>query len=97
MTQIVLPGMVRRRRGLIVNVSSAIAKLPAATLASYGASKSFVDYFSTALSYEYEDKGITIQVSLNYFRSFAPTWIKINNPLGEKIGQTAKQIAIKIE
>jgi len=62
MTQIVLPGMVQRKRGLIVNVSSGIAMLPAATLATYGASKAFADYFSKALSYEYEDKGITIQV-----------------------------------
>ena len=62
MTQLVLPGMVKRKRGLIINVSSGIAKLPAATLATYGASKAFVDYFSQAISYEYENEGITIQV-----------------------------------
>ena len=65
MTEIVLPGMVERGRGLIVNMSSSVAGRPMFTM--YGAAKAFVDYFSQSLSYEYEDKGITIQVT---FRSF---------------------------
>ena len=62
MIECVLPGMVERKRGLIINVSALIARVPVATFACYGASKCFIDYFSQALSYEYEDKGITIQV-----------------------------------
>ena len=60
MTEIVLPGMVERRRGLVINVSSQIAIRPA--LSIYGSTKAFMDYFSQALSYEYENKGIVIQV-----------------------------------
>ena len=61
MTEIVLPGLVERQRGLIVNISSASVFLPMATI--YGATKSFVHYFSEALSFDYENHGILIQVS----------------------------------
>ena len=60
MHEIVLPGMVKRKRGLILNISSTTALQP--MFCVYGATKAFVDYFSEAVSYEYEDKGITIQV-----------------------------------
>ena len=60
MTEIVLPGMVERNRGLIVNVSSASAVRPMIPL--YGATKSFVNYFTQALHQEYQHKGVTIQV-----------------------------------
>ena len=62
MHQVVLPGMVKRKRGLIVNISSTTALKPMFPI--YGGSKVFIDYFSQALSYEYEDKGITIQVEV---------------------------------
>ena len=61
MTHAILPGMVERARGLIINVSSTAAVRP--MLSIYGSSKAFVDYFSQALHNEYEDKGITIQVA----------------------------------
>ena len=60
MHEIVLPGMVKRKRGLIINVSSGTALKPMFPI--YGASKAFVDHFSTALSYEYESAGVRIQV-----------------------------------
>ena len=63
MTEIVLPGMVNRRRGLIINVSSQSAIRPL-MLSIYGSTKAFMDYFTRTLSLEYESKGITIQVKL---------------------------------
>lgn len=60
MNQVVLPGMVNRGRGLIVNFSSGTALRPMFPI--YGATKTFVDYFSQALDLEYADKGVTIQV-----------------------------------
>lgn len=47
MTQIVLPQMVERKKGVVVNVSSVAAVLPAPLLTVYGASKvsSYVDNF----------------------------------------------------
>ena len=64
MTQLILPQMVERKRGLIINVSTGISRIPIATFNIYGASKAFIDYFTQALSYEYEDKGITVQVKI---------------------------------
>ena len=60
MTQIVLPGMVSKHRGLILNISSATALIPLYSL--YGATKVFMSYFSENLAHEYKDKGITVQV-----------------------------------
>lgn len=39
MCQIVMPGMVEKRKGLIINVSSATALFPSPLLSVYGASK----------------------------------------------------------
>ncbi|XP_071438654.1 very-long-chain 3-oxoacyl-CoA reductase-B [Hetaerina americana] len=61
MCQIVLPQMVERGKGVIVNVSSSSALLPSPLLTVYGATKAFVDKFSTDLSIEYSKKGIVIQ------------------------------------
>ncbi|NWH34134.1 HSDL1 protein, partial [Chloropsis hardwickii] len=61
MTHIVLPGMVKKKKGAIVNVSSALCCQPAPMSTVYGASKSYLDYFSRALHYEYASKGIFVQ------------------------------------
>lgn len=64
MTYLVLPGMLERKRGAIMNISSGSATLVAALplLTEYAASKAFVDAFSKSLAEEYRDKGIHIQV-----------------------------------
>ncbi|NWI49557.1 HSDL1 protein, partial [Calyptomena viridis] len=61
MTHIVLPGMVKKKKGAIVNISSGICCQPTPMLTTYGASKSYLDYFSRALHYEYASKGIFVQ------------------------------------
>ncbi|NXP18233.1 HSDL1 protein, partial [Scytalopus superciliaris] len=61
MTHIVLPGMVKKKKGAIVNVSSVLCCQPTPLLTTYGASKAYVDYFSRALHYEYASKGIFVQ------------------------------------
>ncbi|NXT85389.1 HSDL1 protein, partial [Zapornia atra] len=61
MVHIVLPGMVERKKGAIVNVSSASCCQPTPMLTIYGASKTYLDYFSRALHYEYASKGIFVQ------------------------------------
>lgn len=63
MTHLVLPGMVSRSRGAIVNVSSVLSAVPATPLVSlYSATKSFLDTFSKAIAEEYGPKGIDVQV-----------------------------------
>ncbi|NXU52582.1 HSDL1 protein, partial [Turnix velox] len=61
MTHIVLPGMVERRKGAIVNLSSGSCCQPTPMFTAYGASKIYLDYFSRALHYEYASKGIFVQ------------------------------------
>ncbi|KAF6213579.1 hypothetical protein GE061_011300 [Apolygus lucorum] len=62
MTRYVLPGMVKRSRGLIINVSSMMAVLPAPLHSLYGASKSFILKFSQDLDTEYGEMGIHVHV-----------------------------------
>ncbi|GFR91621.1 very-long-chain 3-oxoacyl-CoA reductase [Elysia marginata] len=79
MTRMLLPGMVVRRRGVIINVSSAFGRNPAPYLAMYGATKSFADYFSRALQKEFGKHHIAVQsltpyiVSTNMTKNAPPT------------------------
>ncbi|XP_062032550.1 17-beta-hydroxysteroid dehydrogenase type 3-like isoform X1 [Lepus europaeus] len=61
MTRIVLPQMVSRRRGVIVNLSSVASLRSVPLLAMYAASKAFVRSFSLAVATEYRPLGITVQ------------------------------------
>ncbi|CAI9612388.1 unnamed protein product [Staurois parvus] len=66
MTHIVLPGMVQRKRGAILNVSSATCCKPTPLMNIYASSKSFIDQFSRTLHYEYASKGIFVQSLITY-------------------------------
>ena len=61
MTRIILPQMIERKKGAIINISSLSAAFPTPLLTVYAGSKSYVDLFSQGLSREYGPKGITIQ------------------------------------
>ena len=65
MTSAVLPGMIGRQRGLIINIASLSAIRPIYGGALYGATKAFVVYFSEAIRIEYQQHGIDVQVMLN--------------------------------
>jgi short-subunit dehydrogenase len=60
LTHAVLPGMVERGRGGILNVASTIAFQPAPYQATYGASKAFVLSFSEALWAETKGTGVRV-------------------------------------
>ncbi|XP_038053152.1 inactive hydroxysteroid dehydrogenase-like protein 1 [Patiria miniata] len=61
MTKILMPQMVERKRGAVVNISAAASIHPNPQLAVYHACKTYLDYFTRALQYEYKTKGIFIQ------------------------------------
>ncbi|XP_056252849.1 hydroxysteroid (20-beta) dehydrogenase 2 isoform X1 [Seriola aureovittata] len=61
MTRLVLPGMIERRKGLIINISSEVGIRPQPLLSLYSATKIFVTYFSQCLHAEYKSKGIIVQ------------------------------------
>jgi short-subunit dehydrogenase len=60
LTQRLLPGMIARKRGAILNVSSSAGFLPIAGFAVYAATKSYVTAFSEALRPEVRGKGISV-------------------------------------
>lgn len=57
----VLPGMLERGAGAIVNLSSISSFLPAQNRTLYGATKAFHNYFSTALQQEVKSRGVRVQ------------------------------------
>ncbi len=61
LTRAVLPGMIARRRGSIINVSSMAAFQPAPYNATYAATKAFVNSFTEALHEELRGTGVTVQ------------------------------------
>lgn len=60
LTKLVLPGMLARRAGRIVNISSVAAFQPGPIMAVYYASKAYVQSFSEALSEETAGTGVTV-------------------------------------
>ncbi|XP_067338064.1 inactive hydroxysteroid dehydrogenase-like protein 1 isoform X2 [Channa argus] len=61
MTRLVLPGMVERSRGAVVNISSGACCRPMPGRVALIASAGYLDNFSRALHLEYSDKGIFVQ------------------------------------
>jgi len=60
LTARVLPGMVDRGRGRILNTASTLSFMPSPRMAVYGASKAFVLSFTEALAHEVEGSGVTV-------------------------------------
>jgi short-subunit dehydrogenase len=60
LTKLVLPGMLARKAGRIVNISSVAAFQPGPIMAVYYASKAYVQSFSEALSEETAGTGVTV-------------------------------------
>lgn len=67
LTQAVLPGMVERRRGLVLNVGSFSAETPLPLLQTYGASKAFLKHWSQSLAAEVATHGVQVQLLNTYF------------------------------
>lgn len=63
LTRLLLPGMMARRSGRILNLGSTAGFLPGPFMADYYASKAFVNSFSQALWYELRGTGVTVTVS----------------------------------
>eukprot|EP01041_Mallomonas_annulata_P010050 gene10050-20936_t len=64
MTRVVLPGMLQRKRGAIINISSAAGVSTSPLLAQYGAAKSYIAMFSKALNAELQGKGVHVQCQI---------------------------------
>ncbi len=89
LTYRILPGMLERGHGAILNVSSLSAFQPVAYMGVYAASKAFVLHFSEALHCELRDRGITVTAvcpgvtRTNFFDiAGAPGWLQKHSSLG---------------
>jgi uncharacterized protein len=60
LTHLLLPDMIARGRGRVLNVASTAAFMPGPLMAVYYASKAFVLSFSTALHNELQGSGVTV-------------------------------------
>lgn len=63
-TQIVAPGMVQRKRGLILTMGSFGGLFPTPLLATYSGSKAFLQQWSTALGGELKGTGVDVELVL---------------------------------
>ena len=83
LTYRILPGMLQRRHGAIINMSSQAAFQPVAFMATYAASKSFILHFSEALWAEVRGRGVTVTAvcpgatRTDFFdKAGAPGWLE---------------------
>ncbi|XP_039752038.1 very-long-chain 3-oxoacyl-CoA reductase-B [Pararge aegeria] len=67
MTGLVLPGMVQRGKGVVINVGSGASIIPSPLLTVYAATKAFVEKFTEGLEMEYKKRGIIVQCVLPGF------------------------------
>lgn len=80
-TQIVAPGMVQRKRGLVLTMGSFGGLLPTPLLATYSGSKAFLQQWSTALGAELAPHGVTVELVQSYLVTSAmskirkPSWM----------------------
>lgn len=75
-TQLVAPGMVARKRGLILTMGSFGGLLPTPLLATYSGSKAFLQQWSSALGSELASHNITVQLVQSYLVTSAMSKIR---------------------
>jgi 3-oxoacyl-[acyl-carrier protein] reductase len=79
-TRAVLPGMLRRRHGRIINISSQLAHKGAAEMAHYAAAKAGIIGFTRSLAYEVAEHNVTVNaiapgpVDTDLFRKIPEHW-----------------------
>lgn len=66
-TRAIIPGMIHRKRGLILNVGSFAGQVPSPMLATYSGTKAFVSTFTSALAEEVWKHNIVVQHLNTYF------------------------------
>ena len=62
LTRRALPDMLARHSGAVINISSVAGSLPMQGIALYGASKAFLDSYSTSLHRELRGSGVQVSV-----------------------------------
>jgi uncharacterized protein len=108
LTGLVLPGMVARRRGAVVNVASIAGMAPMGGTATYAATKAFVIAFSEAIAVELEGTGVDVlcvcpgftrtefQDKAHFDAGFVPTfaWMTSAEVADETVAAVGKQTVL---
>ncbi|CAL8104932.1 unnamed protein product [Orchesella dallaii] len=94
MMRVVMPQMVERRRGVVVNIASIAAVAPTPLMCLYGASKSFMDKLTRDMVTEYADKGIVVQSLLPGYVATNMSRIRISSYTAPSATEYAK-VALK--
>ncbi|MEX2246912.1 MAG: SDR family NAD(P)-dependent oxidoreductase [Dehalococcoidia bacterium] len=89
LTKIVLPGMLARKRGVIVNVASMAGKVPNPYITTYCASKAALISFTNALSMELAGTGVHTGVVCPTFVSESGMWANA----GRKAPRMASEVS----
>lgn len=75
-TQLVAPGMIQRKRGLILTMGSFGGLLPTPLLATYSGSKAFLQQWSTALGAELAPHNVQVELVQSYLVTSAMSKIR---------------------
>jgi 17beta-estradiol 17-dehydrogenase / very-long-chain 3-oxoacyl-CoA reductase len=75
-TQLIAPGMVSRKRGLILTMASFGGVFPTPLLATYSGSKAFLQQWGSAIGAELAPKGVTVEVIQSHLVTSAMSKIR---------------------
>ena len=91
MTHIILPQMIARKKGLVLNISSASGQFPVPLLQIYSSTKAFVDFFSTCLRNECSGSGVDVQCVLPFYVATKMSRIRKPNMMVPSPGDYVRQ------
>ncbi|KAG5645417.1 hypothetical protein DXG03_006241 [Asterophora parasitica] len=95
-TYAVLPGMVQRKRGLILNIGSFAGAIPSPMLATYSGTKAFLATFTSALAEEVRSHNITVEHVNTYFVVSKLSKIRKSSALIPQPGPYVRSVLSKI-
>ena len=95
-TQLVTPGMISRKRGLIMTMASFGGAFPTPLLATYSGSKAFLQQWSTALGSELEPLGVRVQCIQSHLITTAMSKIRKSSALVPNPKQFVRAVLSKI-
>ncbi|KAJ3339590.1 hypothetical protein HDU93_008007 [Gonapodya sp. JEL0774] len=75
-TKLIMPSMLTRKNGLVLNLGSCVGQIPVAYLAVYSGSKGFLKYWSMAVGQEAKENGVQFENLNTWFVSTAMSKIR---------------------
>lgn len=95
-TQLITPGMISRKRGLILTMASFGGAFPTPLLATYSGSKAFLQQWSSALGSELEPHGVHVECVQSHLITTAMSKIKRSSALVPNPKQFVRAVLGKI-